>query len=459
MNVRDRIIELRRVPASELVADPRNYRRHSNAQRSALRAVLREVGVADVAIVREQDGKLILIDGHLRTDELDEVPVLVLDVDEREAGILLATLDPLAAMATHDAAAAEELVATLQAKDEELRALLQALHVEPAPPEAEDPEAPVQDVPARTKPGDLWLLGEHRLLCGDCRNAGDVERLVAGRTINVAFTSPPYADRRKYDETTAFRPIPPEEYVEWFAPVAGLVADHLAEDGSWFVNIKAGAEGLDTHLYVLDLVIAHVRQWDWHFATEFCWERSGSPGKPARRFKNQFEPVYQFARGDWKFRPDAVRHASDAVPVYDSTNNVVFERVQGRPGDPFRRRRKNRSTANMAAMQGTGADVGDAVVEGLAYPGNRLPTFAGSHQATGHAAAFPVGLPAWFLEAFSDPGDVVYDPFVGSGSTILAARQAGRQGLGMEISPAYVDQAVARWERLSGEQAQLEPPE
>lgn len=217
------------------------------------------------------------------------------------------------------------------------------------------------------------------------------------------------------------------------------------------MNIKAGHDGLDMETYVLDLVLAHRRRWGFHFATEFCWERNGVPGTPRRRFKNQFEPVYQFTLGEWKHRPDAVRLASANVPVYDPDNNIVHERHQGIPGAMgFKARRDNRSTSNMDGMQGTGADVGSYTREGLAYPGNRLPTFAGSHEATGHAAAFPVGLPAWFIRAYTDAGDRVLDPFCGSGSTILAAHETGRLGLGIELSPRYCDVILERFERHTG---------
>jgi DNA modification methylase len=96
--------------------------------------------------------------------------------------------------------------------------------------------------------------------------------------------------------------------------------------------------------------------------------------------------------------------------------------------------------------------------EGLAYPGNRLPTFAGSHEATGHTAAFPVGLPGWFIRAYSDEGDNVFDPFCGSGSTLIAAEREHRIGYGVEISPGYCDVIVARWERLTGHTAQVVTP-
>ncbi len=381
---------------------------------------------------------------------------------------------------------------------------------------AETPEIP--DAPAErvTRRGDVWQLGDHRLMCGDCRLADDVSALLAGAVVNLAVTSPPYAKQRDYDTDSEFRPVPPEQYVDWFEPVSANVASHLAPDGSWFVNIKSTAEELDNQLYVMDLVIAHARRWGWHYATEFCWERIGVPKLVKRRFKNQFEPIYQFTRGDWKIRPDAVRHPSDSVPVpggpgTGDTNwknrqggggslfggaNVSANQDkargpgagpsissrQGQPGDSSVTRTKvTRDT--MSAHQGESGASGptggvhgkrvygnsvhhsgnewmgrgghaDAVYSsaqpGLAYPGNRLPTFSGSHTATGHTAAFPVGLPQFFVRAYTDAGDVVYDPFCGSGSTLLAAHNEGRTGYGMEISPKYVDVACTRFQQVTG---------
>ena len=102
MQIRDRIKELRRVPASTLRANPHNWRTHPKTQQDALRGLLAEVGYADALLARElPDGSLMLIDGHLRaetTPDMD-VPVLVLDVTEAEADLLLATVDPLAGLA------------------------------------------------------------------------------------------------------------------------------------------------------------------------------------------------------------------------------------------------------------------------------------------------------------------------------------------------------------------------
>src|ERR1700730_2158212 len=121
--IRDRIKELRRVKAKDLLVNPKNWRRHPKAQADALRGLLGEIGYADALLARAlSDGRLMLIDGHLRVETTPdaEVPVLVLDVSEQEADKILLTLDPLAAMAESDA---ERIKALLQAVGTESQAV------------------------------------------------------------------------------------------------------------------------------------------------------------------------------------------------------------------------------------------------------------------------------------------------------------------------------------------------
>lgn len=112
MTIRNRIKELRQVPASELLPNPKNWRLHPEHQHNALREILAEIGIADACLARElPDGSLMLIDGHLRAETIStsEVSVLVLDVTEEEADKILLTRDPLAAMAGSDAEKFAEL--------------------------------------------------------------------------------------------------------------------------------------------------------------------------------------------------------------------------------------------------------------------------------------------------------------------------------------------------------------
>ena len=273
-----------------------------------------------------------------------------------------------------------------------------------------------------TATGQVWRVGEHRFMCGDCRVSDDVAALVGDDRINVAFTSPPYASQRKYDESSGFKPIVPDEYVKWFCEVQNGVKRHLADDGSWFVNIKAHAEDGQRHLYVMDLVCAHVREWGWRFVDDLVWSRRGLPGTWQNRFKNQHEPIFHFAKSKGiKFYPDSVLSQSADAFAYKG-------------------KLKPSSTTNPISFSTSDVDY----VIGQALPGNLLPVFE-SNKAT-HPAAFPVSLPTFFIKAYSDKGDVIFDPFMGSGTTAVAAQNEGRKALGMEISPSYL---AVQLERLS----------
>ena len=129
MKVKDRIVELRRVKAKDLLPNPANWRKHPESQRKALRGILEQVGYADALIARETEDGLMLIDGHLRaeTAQGDEVPVLVLDVTAEEADLMLATLDPLAMMARPDHDALLPLLESLSVEDPAINRMLEAL--------------------------------------------------------------------------------------------------------------------------------------------------------------------------------------------------------------------------------------------------------------------------------------------------------------------------------------------
>ena len=184
-----------------------------------------------------------------------------------------------------------------------------------------DPEAPAQPV---TRPGDVWLIGPHRLMCGDCRDRNVLGILFpANSRANVVITSPPYATQREYDPASGFKPVPPDEYATGIRDVAANIAAVLADDGSYFLNIKEHADDGERSLYVKDLVIAHKRQWGWRFVDEFCWRKTdnGVPGGWGNRFKNAWEPVFHFCRQQQiKFRPEAVGHESEDCFDYSPNN-------------------------------------------------------------------------------------------------------------------------------------------
>ena len=438
VNWRDRVIEMRRVPASELKANPKNWREHPAEQQRAMKGVLEEVGIAGALLARETPQGLELIDGHLRTemDDATEWPVLILDVNENEADILLASVDPIGALAKTNTDQLAALLDQIETDNADLDSLLTELK-DSLPTIVEEDERDADDVPdvdsveRRCAAGDVWKLGEHRLICGDCREAVWVNELMQGEEINVAITSPPYASQRKYDESSGFKPIHPDKFVEWFDEVQKQVATNLAADGSWFVNIKEHCEDGQRVLYVKDLTLAHVRDWGWLLVDEFCWQRPAPPGRWPSRFKNGWEPVFHFSKNrEIRFNPNDVSMHSDNIPAKSSDVG-----------------------ANLDGPNGKHWNLSKKSAPGMALPSN-VVCVSGVESGTGHPAAYPVSLPEFFIRAYSDEGDIVFDPFMGSGTTMIAAEKTNRRGFGCEISPQYCDIIIARWEAFTGNKAE-----
>jgi len=418
----------------------RNARTHSPEQVAQIAASIVEFGFVNPILVDSNSG---IIAGHGRLLAalklgLVEIPVVVLDhLNEIQRRAYILADNKIAMNAGWDDARLAEEVRQLQTEgfdldlagfsSDELDALLAA----PEEPEQDSnvtediPEAPLQPV---TRPGDLWLIGRHRLLCGDCRDRNSLGILFpSDARAAVCITSPPYAAQREYDSSSGFRPIPADEYADWYRSVADNIAAILADDGSYFLNIKEHSEEGERSLYVMDLVIAHRRQWGWRFVDEFCWRNTanGVPGKWPNRLKNAWEPVFHFCRNkEIKFRPKAAGHRSDDVVVYS-------------PDNP--------SAPSGSGLLGCGADK----IAGIAWPSNVIEAKAEGSQGL-HSAPFPRALVEFFLKAFSDPGDSIYDPFMGSGTTMAAAHVLGRTGYGCEISPAYCDVILRRMEALAG---------
>jgi DNA modification methylase len=464
-------IELRSVRA--LLPYARNSRTHSDEQVAQVAASIKEFGWTSPILV---DAEGTIIAGHARLLaarklEMTEVPVIVLaHLTPAQRRALVIADNKLAMNAGWDETMLREEMSSLDAdgfdlavvgfSDEELVVLLAEVEpetAESAAGEAEDeiPEAPVEPV---TRPGDIWRLGKHRLICGDCRDLAVVEKLMAGASANVVITSPPYATQREYDPSSGFRPIPPEEYGEWYRDVAANIAAILADDGSYFLNIKEHAADGERHLYVKDLVIAHKRLWGWRFVDEFCWRKTdnGVPGGWGNRFKNAFELIFHFCRQPQiKFRPQAVGHASDDCFDYNP-NNPKSTSGSGLLGTGPRGAAAD-GGKNQSAWQRSRSSLSDDSEgrhAGIARPSNVIEVRTESGQGS-HSAPFPRPLVEFFLLAFSDAGDVVCDPFMGSGTTMAAAALLDRVGYGCEISPAYCDVILRRIMHLTGETAML----
>jgi len=454
-------------PLERLVPYAKNARTHSDEQVAQIAASIAEFGFNNPVLVDTNAG---IIAGHgrvlaARKLGIDQVPVVVLDhlsETQKRAYILADNRigenagwdDEILRTELTDLKDADLDLALLGFDEDELATLFAEAAPEVAASEKEEapeelPEAPEEPV---TRPGDVWLIGKHRLICGDCRDYAVVKRLLDGARANVVFTSPPYASQRAYDPSSGFRPVPPDQYIEWFRNVAANIAAILADDGSYFLNIKEHADGGQRNLYVKKLTIAHVEQWGWRFVDELCWRKTddGVPGGWGNRFKNAWEPIFHFCRHEKiKFRPKAVGHWSEDCFDY-SPNNPKSTSGSGLLGTGPRGAAADVGR-NHDSWQTTRRNANDLEGRhgGIARPSNVIEVKTESSQGL-HSAPFPRALAEFFVKAFSDSGDLIFDPFLGSGTTIAAAHVLDRIGYGIEISPAYCDVILRRIEHLTG---------
>lgn len=230
MKIRNRIKELRTVKASDLTPNPKNWRTHPKGQQDALKGILAEVGYADALLAREtSDGSLMLVDGHLRaeTTPSEQVPVLILDIDEAEADKLLLSLDPLAALAETNAQALDSLLREIDTGSEGLQEMYADmadaadLYKDEQTDVTEDdvPEPPADPI---TKKGDVWVMGNHRLVCGDCTDETTMQKLLGDDQVTLVFTDPPYGIDYEYN---THKDTSGDEYIEFCKNFYAVIKD------------------------------------------------------------------------------------------------------------------------------------------------------------------------------------------------------------------------------------------
>jgi DNA modification methylase len=283
----------------------------------------------------------------------------------------------------------------------------------------------------QTTTGQLWAIpskhkGEHRIICGDCRDADTVKRLFDGKQAQIAFTSPPYAEQRANIGTNDYGGIPEDEYVDWWEAVQANTLDVLVDGGSFFVNIKPHSSEGERALYVMDLVLAMKRRWGWAYIDEHIWRRHSVPGAFKRRLKNGFEPIHEFAKAGegFVFEPKRMGTKSDAVMVAGNPAEVMLT-----TGDYF--------------------NVSHETEEGIALPENIFHAFG--VRSVAHSAQYPVELPYRFMMIYSNPKQIIYDPFLGSGTNIHAAEKARRLSYGIELLPQHMGVLLEEWSLLGYE--------
>ncbi len=262
---------------------------------------------------------------------------------------------------------------------------------------------------------------QNEIIAGDCEQV--LQRL-DDNSVDLIFTSPPYADQRK----NTYGGVRPDEYVEWFLPKAEQLLRVLKPTGTFVLNIKERVVNGERHTYVIELIL-RMREQGWLWTEEFMWHKKNSyPGKWPNRFRDGWERLLQFN----KHRRFHMYQDAVMVPVGDWAQDRL-----SKLSETDLRRDESR------VESGFGKNVSNWLGRDLVYPDNVI------HMATecsnrGHSAAFPLELPTWFIKLFTQEGDLVLDPFVGSGTTALAAKRLGRRYLGIDISEEYCQIAEER---------------
>jgi len=259
------------------------------------------------------------------------------------------------------------------------------------------------------------------IIPGDCRT---VLKDLPSNLVDLVVTSPPYADSRR----KTYGGIHPDDYVEWMVPVTSELLRVLKPTGTFILNIKERTVRGERHTYVLELILT-MRKQGWLWTEEFIWhKRNCYPGKWPNRFRDAWERCLQFnRRRDFSMYQEAVM-----VPVGEWAETRLAKLSE-----------TDRVRDNSKVESGFGKKVANWLGRERVYPTNVLH-FATECANKTHSAVFPLALPSWFIKLFTAPGDLVLDPFLGSGTTAVAAQQLGRHYIGIEVVPEYVDVALKR---------------
>jgi DNA modification methylase len=400
-------LQVRRVTTASLVLDPANARLHPEENLKAIIASLRRFGQAEPLVVQKGTGRVIAGNGRLvamRKLGWTACDIVEIEADDLTATALGIALNRTGELATWDEATLGKLLSELRDAgavegigfgDDQIDELLAELG-DGAEVEDEGPDEPPENPVSRL--GDLWVLGNHHLLCGDSTSLADVERLMAGQKAALVATDPPYLvdytgerpnDSGK-DWTQNYREIDIKDAEGFFRAVFTNVLAVLGPKGAiycWHAHKRTGVIqriwedlGILDHQQIIWVKPSSVLgRVFWHFRHEPCMMGWRQGDKPDHDGKHEGNSVWEV---DWQGKSRVV--------------------------------------------------------------GNEHPTEK------------PVELFARPMRKHTKRGDVVFEPFSGSGSQLIAAEQEGRRCRAMEISPAFVDVAVRRWEKATGRSAVLD---
>ncbi|MDU8912247.1 DNA methyltransferase [Aestuariicoccus sp. MJ-SS9] len=406
------------VAVGDVTPSARNARTHSSTQIDQIAASIQTFGFTNPILVDESLG---LIAGHGRLDAaksigLETVPAIqITHLSDAQKRALMLADNKIALNAGWDLELLAEELADLSSMNLGFELNVTGFEVpetdliieQAAGSQAKPETAPEPDrsVPSISRRGDVWTLGRHRLMCGDARTADDVGLLMEGAKADVGFSDPPYnvpinghvsgkgkVRHREFAEASG--EMNEAEFTTFLSEAFGLAAQHSRDGAVWFACMdwrhiaEMQAAGRAAFGTMLNLCV---------------WAKTN--GGMGSLYRSQHELVFVFKVGDAPHR-----------------NNVEL----GRHG---------RNRTNLWTYAGVNT-----------FRRGRM------EDLRAHPTAKPVAMIKDALLDVSRRGDIVLDPFLGAGATLIAAERCGRDARGMDIDPAYVDVALRRWREETGDE-------
>lgn len=248
-------------------------------------------------------------------------------------------------------------------------------------------------------------------------------QLLPDESIDLVITSPPYAQQR----SSSYGGIDADGYPSWFLSITREVMRVLKPTGSFVFNIKEHASNGVRSTYVYETVLLLSK--DYRFVDEFIWHKTNPfPTGSKKRLKDGFERCYHFTKSkDYKFFPNNVLVKSESKWLESE------------------KRRKNKGAHY--TKNGSGMNMSRRYVSEYVRPSNVI-TSPTSNINIGHPAVFPITIPEFFIKLMSSEGDIILDPFIGSGTTAVACELNNRKWIGFEIVPEYIEIANKRLEKI-----------
>ena len=280
--------------------------------------------------------------------------------------------------------------------------------------EAELPEEPI------AKLGDIWQLGRHRLMCGSSTSIEDVEKLLNGQKAKMLFTSPPYSDMREYEGGK------------------DLSVDNIATFISTYRNftdyqcVNLGIQRAENEIYPYwDEYTKIAHSCGYKMLAWNIWDKltCGNIGQQTAMFPLRHEWIFVYGTNPFEINRTWDKKEENIGGVRKKKLRLADGSMKEFTADFSNTKKKMESVLQMMSEHGK--------------------------VRSDHPAVFPVGLPSEYIQAMSNKGDIVIEPFCGSGTTLIACEQLDRICCGMELEPKYVDVIINRWEQLTGEKAVL----